>query len=448
MEFDETGETLSFAELDRRSDALANVLSSLGVGAGDRVAAMLRNCPDYPITWFGAMKAGASMVPLNVKYRVTDAGYVLSHSGAKVLVTADEFRALIASIDREGLALTSLCVIDRATDDGDARSLPRLLDRAPEGSPRVEVLPETVSTVQYTSGTTGLPKGCMMTQRTWIGMASVVVRDFPRIDTADVLIIAQPFYYADLPWYLTATLMGGARLVALDGFHPSSLWQKIQQYRATFYYCLGVMPNLLMEMPVRDNEHDHAMRAVAVSGLAPELREAVRLRFGVGWYDFYGMTEVGWIAYERPGEQDDVGALACVGRAARGREIRVADAGGNRLPRGETSEFLVRGAGLFDGYFRQPDATAAAFHEGWFRHRRCRLDGRPRPAVLRRPDQGHDPPQRREHRRRRGRGDHCHPPCGVVCSMHRGARRFARRGGEGLCRAVGERAGGRRPDRA
>ena len=369
MVFDETGEVVSYADLDRRSDRLANVLLGLGVAPGDRVAVMLRNRAEYPITWFAAMKIGAAMVPINVRYQAADAGFLLSHSGASALVTSREFLPLVNAIGADRQALTSVCVVDASEHDDAAWSLSRLLAEAPDGAPGpgTKIHAEMTASIQYTSGTTGHPKGCMMTHRTWIGMGRVLAEDFPVLDGDDVLLIAQPFYYADLPWHLAGTIMAGAKLVALDGFHPSSVWQKIQQYRATFYYCLGVMPKLLMQIPVRVDEREHHLRLVTVSGLAPELRDAVAERFGVRWYDIYGMTEAGWISYERPGEQDDVGARACVGRAARGREIRIADPDGQRLPRGEEGEVLVRGAGLFDGYLHQPEATAAVFHEGWFR---------------------------------------------------------------------------------
>ena len=367
LHFDETGEVVTYADFDRRSDAMANVLVGLGVRIGDRVAVMLRNSPEYPIVWFAAMKIGAAMVPLNVKYRTADAGFLLAHSGAEVLVTTKEFRPVIDAIDADDLALTRLCLVDAQRDDGRALSLPRLLGDASDVPPEVVIYPEMIATIQYTSGTTGRPKGCMMTHRTWMGMGGNLVEELPGIDTDDVLLIAQPFYYADLPWHLTATLMAGAKLVALDGFHPSSVWQKIQHYRATYYYCLGVMPKLLMEIPARADEREHHLRVVTVSGLAPALRDKVRERFGVPWYDCYGMTEAGWVSHERPGEQDDVGAQACVGRAARCREIRIADPEGEPLARGEEGEILVRGPDLFLGYFREPEATAAAFHQGWLR---------------------------------------------------------------------------------
>ncbi len=365
--FDETGDRLTFAEIDARSNAFAHALVGLGIEPGDRVAVMLRNRPEFALAWLGITKAGAAMVPLNVFYRAADAGYLLAHSGAKVLITADEFRPVIAVIEPEGLALQHLCVIDRDADDGDALAFPPLLAAAPSDPPGVVVRPEMLASVQYTSGTTGRPKGCMMTHCTWLTTASVMARGLPGFGVDDVLLTAQPFYYGDFPWNLTCTLLSGATLVALDRFHPSTLWSKIQEYDATFFYCLGVMPTLLMRMPVRDDEHDHRLRMVAVSGLPSDLRQPIVERFGVKWYEFYGLTETGWCTHERPGEQDDVCDRACIGRAAPDREIRIVDADGRPLAHGEKGEIIVRGPGMSDGYFREPDATAEVSHEGWFR---------------------------------------------------------------------------------
>ena len=223
-------QTLRFRDLDRRSAAYAQALRERGVRAGDRVAVMLDNRAEFPLVWLALMRLGAAMVPLNVRYRSADAGHVLADSGAVLALTSPAYADLLGPV-------ADVVLIDDLVPAGDWQQGP--LD------------PATTVNVQYTSGTTGLPKGCVLTHRYWTTLGTSMLREFPYVVADDVMLSAQPFFYLDPQWNVVTALMAGAHLVVLDGFHPSTFWAKVREHQVTYFYCLAAMPTLLLKMPRR-----------------------------------------------------------------------------------------------------------------------------------------------------------------------------------------------------
>jgi crotonobetaine/carnitine-CoA ligase len=148
-----------------------------------------------------------------------------------------------------------------------------------------------------------------------------------------------------------AALLAGAELVVLDGFHPSSFWSKVRQYDVTYFYCLGAMPNLLLAMPPDDQDRRHRVRAVQCSAIPPNRHAELEKRWGVGWYEAFGMTETGADIRVGAAEHDELVGTGCLGHPAGHREARIVD-----------GELLLRGPGLFDGYLGHPDVL----RDGWF----------------------------------------------------------------------------------
>ena len=167
---DASGEALTFAEIDRRSNAIGNALRNLGVRPGDRVAVMLRNVVEFPLTWLAIAKIGAAMVPINIHAREADGRHLIENSGATLAVTAAEFLPLLARIRPSSTSLQTVLSIDEATDDS-VLKLSALVAGAGTESPNVAAQADTLVGIQYTSGTTGRPKGCMLTHSTWLGIA-------------------------------------------------------------------------------------------------------------------------------------------------------------------------------------------------------------------------------------------------------------------------------------
>lgn len=322
----------TFGEVAARTAALAGVLAGQGVRAGDRVAVLLRNVAAFPLTWLALARIGAAMVPINVNYRSHDAGHLVRDSGARLLVTAREFAGLAAELGVATLFVEELPAAGAAPE----------LDAAG---------PDDLVNIQYTSGTTGLPKGCLLPNRYWTALAAGMVDGFPALGTDDVMLTAQPFHYIDPQWNVVAALLAGARLVVLDRFHPATFWERVREHRVTYFYCLGLMPTLLLRMPAGPLDRAHDVRVIQSSAIPPALHAELEQRWGVSWFEAFGMTETGADLRVDPRDHDRTVGTGCIGRPLPHREVRVVD-----------GQLHLRGTGMMTGYLGQP----SPFDNGWF----------------------------------------------------------------------------------
>jgi crotonobetaine/carnitine-CoA ligase len=359
--FDPSGVRLTFAEIERRSNAIAHALAGLGIGLGDTVGVMLRNVAAFPLTWLALQKAGATMVPLNVFYKRDDAAYLLAHSEARAVVTADEFVPLLAEIAATGGPAPQLISVD---GDGGGRAQALSVLAHDESPSEVPPDPKRLANIQYTSGTTGRPKGCMLSNRYWTAMARKLV-GFGGLTQDDVMLTAQPFYYMDPQWNVACALTAGCPLVVLDRFHPTSLWEKVRAHNVTWFYCLGTMPLMMLNTPRQPSDADNNVRMVMCSAIPPGRHAEIEARWGAPWYEAFGMTETGGDLAVSVDEHDELVGTGSIGRPMADREARVVDADDNEVPAGTVGEMLLRGPDMMEGYFKNAEATAEIFRGGW-----------------------------------------------------------------------------------
>jgi carnitine-CoA ligase len=331
---DEPGVVLTFADVDRRSAGYAQTLRTHGVRAGDRVAVLLPNQAEFPLLWIALARLGAAMVPINVRYRAADTAHVLHDSAATLILTTAAVRGPLDGLT-DGPPV--LLVEDLAVTEGFAQG---------------PVDPAAIVNIQYTSGTTGSPKGCLLSHGYWVRLAASLVDEFPYLTADDIMFTAQPFSYIDPQWNVVAALMSGAELVVRDGFHPSTFWADVRRHRVTYFYCLGAMPNLLLAMPPDERDREHRVRAVQCSAIPPTRHAELEQRWGVGWYEAFGMTETGADIRVGAAEHDELVGTGCLGRPAAHREVMISADG----------ELLLRGPGMFDGYLGHPPP----WRDGWF----------------------------------------------------------------------------------
>ena len=346
---------LSFAEVDAETDRLAHVLVAHGVRPGDRVAVMFDNVAGWPLSWLAIMKAGATAVPVNAGYREADLHHVLSDSGAVLVLTSDAHVELVRAVTARVGAKPQVRALEDLTDE---------LATAPDGPPGVAVRAGTVANFQYTSGTTGFPKACMLTHEYWLRTAWLITAA-AGLRTDDVVLMAQPFSYMDPQWMAVACLIGGLPLVVLPRFSASGFWAAVRDHRATVTYVLGTMPLLLYKQPQQPWDGTTGIRLVLCSGIVPELHERFEQRWGAPWREIYGSTESGLDLLVGPQETDSVGSGA-VGRPPPGKQVRIVDSHGDAVPDGATGEIVVRGKPMMIGYWNHPEATARAIRDGWY----------------------------------------------------------------------------------
>jgi crotonobetaine/carnitine-CoA ligase len=348
------GTALSFAELAARVSRFRSHLGSMGVSPRERVGIMLQNSLFYPVAWLGIVTAGAVAVPINKRLGESDAQYVIENSDAVALVVDDSTK-LVA----EKAASTNV----RATFVAQGLDPTADLDVAPEAEASA-VHPGALANIQYTSGTTGFPKGCLLTHRYWqrMGAASVEIMGITGDDT---LLTSQPFSYIDPQWNVVAALRAGARLVLLDGFHPSTFMRDVARFGVTVFYCLGVMPTLLLKQPPNPDERESSLKRVFCSAIPVDRHAEIEKRWGAPWSEAFGMTETGINLAVAPQDHDRFVGTGCLGKPLWHNEAAILGDDGREVPPGDAGELCLRGLGFMDGYHRDPEATAAFFRNGW-----------------------------------------------------------------------------------
>ncbi len=365
--FDDTNEKYTFHEVKERAEHYASVLVGLGIEKGDKVVLMMPNVSSFPFSWLGLGLIGGVTIPLNYRYQAFDAKYQINHSEAKLVMTTYEKVDMLHSLRESDEASFMLITIDEKHDNADGFLSDLFNDFPNHYEYKRHIFSETLMNIQYTSGTTGKPKGCMLSQKYWINIGEKIAdKTLIGINEDDILLTSQPFYYMDPQWNTMATLVNGSTLVVLDRFSPSSFWKKVYDYGVTFFYVLGNMPILLLKMPESFEEKNHQVRFIGCSAIPAYLHEEIERRWSVPWYEVFGMTETGYDISMRIHEHDQYVGTDALGRPATDREVRIINSEGEFATRGELGEMAFRGKGMMDGYFKDHEATNKVFRNGWF----------------------------------------------------------------------------------
>ncbi|TCO47368.1 AMP-binding protein [Actinocrispum wychmicini] len=343
------GTTTTVAEVESRTNRLANVLRAHGIARGDRVAVMLPNGVGFPVAWLAIAKLGAVMVPVNVGYRSADLAHVIKDSGATLALTG----AHDTAIALRDSGIVQVGALDPA--DAGSLALPGTFDAGAElaaADDGFDLVDGDLVNLQYTSGTTGFPKGCMLTHDYWLGLAEHA-RDWIGARENDVDLTAQPFSYMDPQWNTVLCLKAGIPLVILPRFSASTFWRSVRDEGVTFFYLLGTMPVYLLRQPPDPLDWDHRVRIVMCSGIVPDLHRTLEDRWGVPWREAYGSTETGF-DLAVPIDDDTCVGSGAVGSPVEGKRAKLVD-----------GELAISGAPMMQGYWNAPEATASKVRDGW-----------------------------------------------------------------------------------
>ncbi len=358
------GKSLTFLQLEQQTNRLANVLQALGVKQGDRIAVMLPNGFEFPISWLSIAKLGAIIVPINTQYQHDDLRFVLRDAGTSLIVSSAEFLPLIKNVQPECEALKTIALFGASDTAFDLESA---MKNSNTEFDLPDITRDTLVNLQYTSGTTGFPKGCMLSHSYWLELGQRS-SELLQCDFDDVDFTVQPFYYMDPQWNTVLCLLSGIRLVIVPKFSVSRFWQTIHAEEVTFFYCLGTIPIFLLKQPPNPAlEQGHRLRLVSCSGIVPQFHALFETRFAVPWREAFGMTETG-VDIAVPLSDTVIGS-GTIGQPVPGKVARIINHSTTgietELEANQIGELVVKGGVMMQGYWNRPDDTARALQGGW-----------------------------------------------------------------------------------
>jgi long-chain acyl-CoA synthetase len=354
------GETATtYQELDQAAARVAGLLRERSLKSGDRVGIMLPNVAEFAIIYYGVLRAGGIVVPMNPLLKKREVAYYLADSGARLIFAWHAFADEARSGARQADAGT--IIVDPATfADLLASATPehRVVDRADEDT----------AVILYTSGTTGRPKGAELTQANLARNTEVMRTDLIHLVADDVIFGGLPLFHSfGQTCTLNTAVASGACLTLLPRFAPGEALQIMAGHRVTVFAGVPTMYVALLAQPGRA-AYDLSELRVCVSGgaaLPAEVLRGFEEAFGCPVLEGYGLSETSPVAsFNHPDRERRPGSI---GTPIRGVQMRVVDSRGDEVSRGEVGEIVIRGHNVMKGYWRRPEETAEAIRDGWFR---------------------------------------------------------------------------------
>jgi len=380
------GAALTFGELKQRSDALAAALVELGIAQGDRVGLMLPNCPQYIIATFAILRVGAVVVNINPSYTAREVLTVAADSGLRVLLTLDAL-APVAQAVRDQTGLEQIVVTSLAEYSAAAAAPPRvegartLADliggpRVPVSLPRLAIAPGDLAVLQYTGGTTGTPKGAMLTHANIF--ANVVQMEIWQDRTVArgegrYLVVIPYFHIYAFSVCMMAGIWTGALQVILPKFDPEQVLTAIREFRPTYFPAVPTVFVSLLNHPKAGESGLEQVRTFN-SGGAPcpvEVIDEFERRTGRPLHEGYGLSETSPVTHSTP--HLAIRKPGSIGLPVPGTDMKVVDVetGTRELPLGEAGELCIAGPQVMKGYWNKPDESASVLRTGadgrvWF----------------------------------------------------------------------------------
>jgi acyl-coenzyme A synthetase/AMP-(fatty) acid ligase len=357
---DQDRPALSWRDLSHLVARSANAFTQMGVRKGSHVGVMLPNIPESLAAWVALGRIGARMIPINPGYTPDELKYWLTDGDAEFLLIHSSGIATFYAVESEApLLMRERVIVWGDPVEGFSRWNDLLAKSAIEFRTDAEVKLDDIISIQYTSGSTGWPKGCLLSHRYWIVCGKVTSEMWPGLKRIQCDL---PFYYMGPLWRFTMAAFSGAALCVPPAYSLSVFRQRVRDYE----YDMAWMTNPVAMLEPDPIERDHKLTMIATFGMSPPLQASIAERYGVPVRDAFGMTEIGFAIGCRLHDGHAVGTGSC-GKVLPYRAAKIADPDGNELPDGAIGELCIAGPGMLQGYYKKPEATKAAFHGEWFR---------------------------------------------------------------------------------
>ena len=369
------GRTYTYADLAKRVRRLANALVGLGVGKGERVGLLATNCVEHTETVLALSEIGALWVPLNYRLTPSEVGIIVNGVECSAMVYSADMMETVEALRDEGASIRHWIGIGDSAKTGAAigDDYDGLLEEASDAAPPRRALPDDLFAIMHTSGTTGLPKGAMVTHRQMLqGFAYSVMEYGARPDEVALQVLAQ--FHAGGNMYFMQQFLAGSTIFLHNQFEPEAVLRTIERERISY---AGLVPSMLIFLLESEGigKADLSSLGRIQYGASPipvdRLARALEV-FDADFQGIYGQTEAAVFVTHLSGDEHrralaegDGGLLESCGKTSIGYEIMIADAEDNALEPGAVGEVLIRGDSVMSGYWNRPDATEQTLSGGW-----------------------------------------------------------------------------------
>jgi long-chain acyl-CoA synthetase len=349
---------LNYQLLNEASARVAGLLKSKGIEPGDRVGIMLPNVPHFPVVFYGALRAGAVVVPMNVLLKGREVGFYLSDPEAKVVFAWHDF----ADAANQGAEEAGAEVI--SVEPGEFE---KMLFEQEADHDVADRSGDDTAVILYTSGTTGTPKGAELTHDNLVGNVETILSTLIEMRPDDVVLGALPFFHVfGLTCGLNSTVKAGGTLTLIPRFDPDHALEIIERDKVTIFEGVPTMYVAMLHSDGADSADVSTLRLCVSGGSAMpgEVLRAFEEKFGCKILEGYGLSETSPVAsFNHPDRERKVGSI---GTPVAGVEMKVVDEDDNEVEQGEVGEIVIKGPNVMKGYWRKPDETEKAIVDGWF----------------------------------------------------------------------------------
>jgi len=361
-------EKWTYRALDAEINRVANGLVAMGVEKGDRVSLFLPNCIEFFFWYFGVMKMGAVVNPINIMFKERELDYVIRDCAPKVLVTAETIEAIPLSVVRQGGHSVENLVLVGGSGEEDVLCHDTWASQYPDTFSAVDVERDDLAAILYTSGTTGQPKGVMLSHRNLWSNARHCA-DWAETTYQDLSVCALPLFHSyALTHVVGELLIEGGAVCWLERFEPEAFLKAMATYKATATHCVATIYYALVSHPKVDEYAKEIQLRYCVTGAAvtPEpILRAWNEKF-TPLSEGYGLTEAAPVVFMNPlpgkGEQK---AMSCGVPIVPEIEVAAVDKNDNEVPPGEVGELVIKGPCVMLGYWNKPEETADTLRNGW-----------------------------------------------------------------------------------
>ena len=362
------GQKISYRELDGLTNSFANALSGLGVNKGDRVALYMTNRPEYIVSFYAIARLGGVATPMNPTYKKDEIQHQLNDAEASLLVVQESLYPLVKSIRSKVPSLKEVVIVGRNIEPRTHLFRDLIRTSSPKHPPQVALSwTEDLVALPYSSGTTGLPKGVMLSQQNLVAN-NIQFISSGRMSERDTLLIFLPFYHIYGMMLVGGGIYAGATLVIMEAFDLELSLALAQQHHVTLYYAVPPIMVALDNYKNIDQFDLSHMRYIMVGAapLAPEVGQRVQEKTGVCVLQGYGLTEASPVTHLNPVDQGCV-KLDSVGLSVPNQEQKIVDltTGEQELSTGGVGELLVKGPHVMKGYWKSPEETSHVLRDGW-----------------------------------------------------------------------------------